>query len=423
MTFTPSFEQEAAFNAIRAGRSIFLTGPGGTGKSALIRHLIETLPAGIRLTASTGIAASHFGGCTIHSYLGTGIAGNVADATSLYHRMDAVEERRLRERFQATRILVLDEVSMLSGEFLDMMDWWLQQHLENTLPMGGLQLLLAGDLLQLPPVERGTKKNPIKRFAFDADVWKTLNIETHHLTRSFRQADQGFIDALNDLRFGRVTPHMIETFESCVQRPLRDPTYLVGRNATAATINAQRLTRLCNDTGVAPRVYHHAITGPAWAADKLTKSVIAEQQLQLAPGAPVLMLNNDRAGRWVNGTQASVLEVTDLGPHVLLPSGDKVIVTPHEWKLSSGDGIVVAVFRQFPVKPAWAITIHKCQGMTLDRLLVHNRGNEIFDSGQLYVALSRGRTLEGVGLTAAIRANQVKAHPAAVEFYNAQAAH
>lgn len=414
---TLSPEQQLALEAVASGRSVFLTGPGGTGKSFAVNAILAETGRDARMTASTGIAASHIGGCTVHSYLGTGLAGTIEEAA----KVTPFSEPRLRARFRSTELLVLDEISMLSGEYLDMMDHWMRRYgVHPDLPFGGVQLLITGDFLQLPPVQRGTKRKPLKQFAFDADAWAGAEFETHQLTRSFRQADQAFVDALNDLRLGHATPHMTRTFEPCVQRKLLDPTYLVGRNKTARIINAQRLARLCVEQKQSPVSYRAETWGTTtFAVDGIRKHCLADENLTLAPGAPVLLLTNDRAGRWVNGTRGTVTDAS-LGKLIVDIDGYSYQVEPHTWEMRDGDGHQAATLRQLPVKPAWAITIHKAQGMSLDNVLVHNRGGEIFDSGQLYVALSRARRLEGLSLTQPIRAAQVSAHPRAVEFYTNQ---
>lgn len=413
-----SEEQQRAVNLITSGAHVLLTGPGGVGKTYTLNQGLSQLSKPYRVAASTGIAASHLNGCTIHSFLGSQIAGNIDDAKLSAAKIPYYIESGLMSRFKSTEVLVIDEVSMLSGDYIDMIDWWLREFREDSLPFGGVQMIFSGDFLQLPPVNRGGIK---REFAFESEAWSKYNVQVAQLTRSFRQSDQVFVDALTDLRYGEFSPRLRELLFPCINRTLlQDPTILVGKNDTAYLINSTRLADLSKKNKTSIIRSTAQFNGAPFNIEKLKKQVIADEFLDICVGAPVLLIKNDPWGRYVNGSRAIVKKITSTVLTVTIENEDgsfDVDIVEEEWSLKDGDDKILATMFQYPVKLAWAITIHKSQGMTLSDVKIYNKPGEIFAPGQLYVALSRAKDINRVSITDPVTINQVKAHTRAVAFY------
>ena len=409
--------QQRAVDAAAAGRNMFLTGPGGTGKSFALDYIHQKLQDRgryVRVAASTGIAALNVGGCTIHSLLGTGIASRESEARQKAKSAKAVE--RAARRLGLVDVMVIDEVSMLAGDYLDMMDWWLRRVLASSELFAGIQVVFLGDFLQLPPVEKRDEVPYERKFGFQARSWGAARIEAVELARSYRQSDQGMVDALNRLRYGRFDDEVAEIFAPCVGRHLEDPTRLCATNRAAQNVNLRKLIQLPG------REYHYSARVEGLGkyaqenARRIAQNVIAEEELQLKVGAPVIMLVNDRELGFVNGSRARVLECGEHCVTVELEDSRRTEdVYRHTWEQLDGNGRVTAEFKQFPVKLAWALTIHKSQGMSLDRVAVDLAA--VFERGQAYVALSRARSLEGLCLDHELHPADVFAHPECVEYY------
>lgn len=408
-----SEEQRQAFLQALAGHNVFVSGPGGTGKSHVVGLIVDALQErgkGLRVAASTGIAALNIGGATIHSVLGTMLAGTVREAKSLLGSPST--RARARVRLERVSTLVIDEVSMLSGDYLEMMDFWLREVLGRSIPFAGKQLLLVGDFLQLPPVDP-TNRNRFP-YTFQAPVWNQAALHTMELRKSFRQDDQALVDVLNRVRYGEATATDLEIFAPCVGRKLENPLSLVPTNRQADQLNISELTAL---EGV-PRKYTADFTGYDSGIKALKKGMVPEE-LWLKVGASVLLLKNNPEQGYVNGSRGVVTELSDSYVVVRLDRGYEVEVTRATWETKNGDGKITATMRQFPIRLAWAITIHKSQGMTLDNLRVDVA--RVFEAGQAYVALSRLRNLEGLSLDAPIEPHMIFAKPEIVEFYKRRA--
>ena len=404
-----SEEQRAAFDAALLGRSVFISGPGGTGKSFLLHYIVEALrDKGKRVTvaSSTGISAISIGGSTIHSCLGTRICGSVDELRTC---MNPDLARTFHRRMGLSEVLVIDEISMLSGMYVEMMDYWLRVNKKDK-PFGGLQIIAIGDLLQLPPVERSRKKITY-RFAFEAPVWMHSGMEVHQLRRSFRQENQAFVDVLNRIRFGECDEEVLKVFEPCIGRKLENPLKLLPTNAEVDRINSDALEECKGDLAIAEA----KLTGSPSNQAKLVKNCIVPQILRIKVGCPVLICKNDTEdGLYANGTRGTVESFAPGVVTVKTETGTTVELKRAVWELNEGSR-PVATMHQFPLRLAYAITIHKSQGMTLDNVQIDLK--KVFAEGQTYVALSRVRTLEGLSLTTPLTPKMVSAHPKIVEFY------
>jgi ATP-dependent exoDNAse (exonuclease V) alpha subunit len=423
-TVTLGRDQQRVYDRALEGENLLVTGAAGTGKSFTIGEIIRGLrQAGksVAITASTGIAGLNVGGCTIHSFLGTGIKGTVG---ALRKRMpDVLENKKLDKRLRRTDVLIIDEVSMLSGDYLDMVDFWLtwvrkdfwkyEAHEEGDAfakapAFGGMQVILVGDFLQLPPVLKYDTPRP---FAFQAAAWERGKVQTELLQEVFRQSDATFAEHLNRLRVGDLTPQAEDFFAACVGRELEHPTFLVPHNASALRYNLDALERLPGDVAK----YEATLEGKSWAFDALAKDCIAERELKLKVGAQVIFLCNDSERRIVNGMRGEVTRCEPGHIWVKRSTGGEVSLDRHRWERKDGDGATVASMKQFPVKLAYALTIHKSQGMTLDR--VRCNLERAFTGGHAYVALSRATSAEGLSLDVSLTHDQVMVAPEAVEFY------
>ncbi|HSX30717.1 MAG TPA: AAA family ATPase [Candidatus Saccharimonadales bacterium] len=383
--------QAQALRIMLEGSSVFLTGAPGAGKTYVLNEFIRRATrAGknVAVTASTGIAATHIGGTTIHSWSGLGIKEVLTD----WDRERLQANERLFKRYNAADVLVIDEVSMLHGHRLDMVNEVAKLLRASTEPFGGLQVILVGDLFQLPPIERG---GGVPDFAHLSESWAELNPKICYLTEQHRQVGDELLDLLEAMRRGDVN----ELHEAALQERLREQrpgdlvvTRLYSHNMDVDTINQRHLKEIERDG----KVYAMQTSGQAAKIEQLVKSVLAPEQLELKIGAEVMFVANNFPAGFVNGTRGKVVDFVDDLPLVLLPNHREIKVERHSWKLEE-DGKTRAEVAQLPLRLAWAITIHKSQGMSLD-------GAEIdlsrsFTPGMGYVALSRVRSMDGVYLT------------------------
>ena len=399
-------EQEAVFAAIETTReNIFVTGRAGTGKSTLLNHLSWNTSKQVVICAPTGVAALNVGGQTIHSLFRLPI-GVIAD-----HDID--QNADTKKILNTIDTLVIDEVSMVNADLLDAVDRSLRQARSKPFePFGGVQVVLFGDPYQLAPVpgdgdERAYFTDHYRSiWFFDAKVWESTDLKVYELTTIHRQHEGEFKYMLNAVRHGMVTADIAKRLNDTGARPA--PTEgaitLATTNATVNRINATALARLGGVVKTAKAEVSGDFGGRTYPAD---------ESLELKVGAQVMFLRNDADQRWVNG---SVGTVTKIASTVFVEiDGEEHEVQPAVWekykysysaltKQLRKD--IVAEFTQFPLRLAWAVTIHKSQGKTYDRAIV-DLGQRSFAPGQTYVALSRISALEGLFLSRPLRPSDI----------------
>ncbi len=399
--------QLQALSVLVGGTSVFLTGAPGAGKTYVLNEFVRLATKhgkNVAVTASTGIAATHIGGTTIHSWSGLGIRDNLSDWDR--DRLKATD--RLVKRYNSTDILVIDEVSMIHGVRLDMVNEVCKLLRENDEPFGGLQVVLVGDLFQLPPITRG---RDAVDFAHLSNSWRELAPKVCYLTEQHRQEHDGLLDMLESMRRGDVNElHEAMLQERLQKKPAADEavTRLFSHNIDVESINMRHLKAIDQDV----HVYEMQTSGTSAKVEQLVKSVLAPATLELKLGAEVMFVANNFAAGFVNGTRGKVVDFVQDEPIVELISGREVKVERHSWALEE-DGKKRAEVAQYPLRLAWAITIHKSQGMSLDAAEIDL--SRSFTPGMGYVALSRVRSIDGVYL-AGINQMALAMHPQIFDF-------
>eukprot|EP00741_Cyanophora_paradoxa_P013401 tig00020685_g12940.t1 len=430
-----SDEQRYVVEQVLEGRNVFVTGSAGTGKSFLLRRAIDVLrrergmQASLAITAPTGIAATMLGGCTVHAWAGVGLGKESKE--TLASRVEG--SRRALARWERTLVLVIDEVSMLDGDLFEKLDYIGRtvRRSGSGRPFGGIQLVLVGDFLQLPPVTVGSD---VKRFAFETEAWAKAGMVNIELKRVFRQRDADFVAILNELRFGRVSPATAARLAACQRNDPSGAGQAAAAggngNGSAAKIETTRLfCRKANveaeNTGRLEAIREQAQTyaasdsGSEPYKSQLINNCPAPANLVLKKGAQVMLLQNlDQQNGLVNGSRGVVEEFRSVNglhiPHVKFLNQDIRGIEPHVWSVEL-DGVVLAQRKQIPLMLAWSMTIHKSQGMTIDSLEISLKG--VFEYGQAYVALSRATSLETLRLLD-FDPRCVRAHPRVLQFYN-----
>jgi ATP-dependent DNA helicase PIF1 len=385
-------KQAQALMVMLGGESVFLTGPPGAGKTYVLNQFVKmAVKTGktVAVTASTGIAATHIGGTTIHSWSGLGIR----ELLGPRDKQQLASNARLVKRYNATDVLVIDEVSMLHGTRLDMVNEVCKLLRKDPKPFGGLQVILVGDLFQLPPVSRNSD---VFDFAHLSNAWSELDPKICYLSEQHRQQDDGLLDLLVAMRDGQLYTRHKELLQKRLNaKPLASQpvTRLYAHNVDIDIVNQRYLAAITEK----PHSYEMETRGSAAKVEQLSRSVLAPEILELKKGAEVMFVANNPPAGFYNGSRGRVVGFSDGDPVVRLTgSKRKVTVEPHSWKLEE-DGRIRAEVTQLPLRLAWAITIHKSQGMSLDAAEI-DLGRS-FTPGMGYVALSRVRSLEGLYLT------------------------
>lgn len=388
-------QQEEAFNLLKMGKNIFLTGAAGSGKTFLLNKYVNYLKrinVKVAVTASTGIAATHLQGSTIHSWSGIG----VKEVLTGQDLEKLLKTEHVKRNYKQTKVLIIDEVSMLHKHQLDMVDTVARYILGSDKPFGGMQVVLCGDFFQLPPVSSSLGRED-KQFAFEAAAWKSTDFHTCYLQEQHRQRNDPLLSILDDIRSGTAGEHTkvpLRTRYKKEPQGATKATKLYSRNINVDAINDRELANIDGEE----KIFVMETRGYSGLVEALKKSCLAVEQLKLKIGAEVIFIKNDPLGEYVNGTRSVVVGFAENGPGwpVVKTYDERTItVFPEEWKYEE-NGMLRAVISQVPLRLAWAITIHKSQGMTLDAAEIDL--GDAFEPGMGYVALSRVRSLNGLKL-------------------------
>lgn len=398
-------EQNKVISQVKSGRNVFMTGAAGTGKSYTIGAIIQWAKPkmNIAITSSTGTSAITIGGRTIHSFLGIGLAQK--DPYQLYLTAQRKYPKTI-QKIKDLHILVIDEISMVSAELLDKISEYMQYARRNKNPFGGVQMILCGDLCQLPPVSGD--------FCFNASVWKGADFLCVELKKQMRQSsDDAFAKILNELRFGMCTDETFKILKACRRPNFGEiqPTILYSRNIDVDSINEREFLRL-TEAG-AQKVVYPTIYSPEKNSKIYAESLKIPSEVVLCVGAQVVLtVNLSVEDGFANGSRGMITEFTEDGPVVLFKNGDQIIITPYTYKDDADESMWCIAT---PLKLAYAMTIHKSQSMTLDAVVI-DIGPSIFEYGQAYVALSRVRDLNSVKIVN-VSKSAFRTHPEVIQFY------
>lgn len=402
-------------------KNLFVTGKAGSGKSTLLTYLrTSVFPEETIFCAYTGVAALNIGGETLHKFFGF-----LPDITIAKVKSDDYRPKN-QKIMKVLKTLVIDEVSMVRADLIDIIDAALRRYgPKPTKPFGGVQIIMFGDLYQLPPIVSGEEReffeeNYQSEFFFDATSWDKAPFDVIELTKVYRQKDQEFIGVLNGIRLNKVSSEQVALLNELVDptfSPPEDDFYitLTATKALSARINKERLESLEG------KLY----TASASIMGQFSERIFpTERFLEFKIGAQVMLINNDPEQRWANGTLAKITNVS-LGNSSqiesvtlqLSNSGIEHVVEMHVWdvlrpRYSNGrlDYEVMGSFKQFPFRLSWAVTVHKGQGKTFDKVII-DFTHAAFAAGQMYVALSRCTTLEGMKLRVPLTLDQVLVDP------------
>jgi len=396
----------AAFNALEHTRDhLFVTGKAGTGKSTLLQYFRIKTQKNIAVLAPTGVSAINIKGQTIHSFFQ--FKPDITPETV----PNLIIRKNKRQMYKQLDAVVIDEISMVRADLLDCVDLFLRMYGPSyDKPFGGVQMIFFGDLFQLPPVVRREEEGIFSSgvypspYFFSAKGIKQIDLKIYQLTKIYRQTDDHFITLLNAVRDNELEEHHLKSFNNRLQpgKIKQEDFYiaLTTTNAVADRINNEQLAALAGQI----RLFKGSVNG-----DFDQKSLPTTDQLLLKVGAQIMMLTNDADKRWVNGSLGKIVRIvqdkdgTDI-IMVELQTGSTVDVRPHSWELyqyyfdEANEALaskVMGNFTQYPLKLAWAVTIHKAQGQTFDRVII-DIGFGTFAHGQMYVALSRCTNLEGI---------------------------
>lgn len=382
--------QKQALNILKLGKNVFLTGAAGSGKTYVLNKYIKYLKTNgvhVAITASTGIAATHMNGKTIHSWAHIGIKEQLStsDLAHLFAR------KEYRQSIADAKVLIIDEVSMLHHYRLDMVDAVLRRMHGVDKPFGGIQVVLCGDLFQLPPVSRGTQA----QYITESEAWNMMDIYVCYLNEQYRHEDDRLTQLLNEMRSGEVSEQSLEHLVSCKNTQLAldiDPTKLYTHNVDVDVMNATELAKLSTKE----KTFKMTAKGDKNVYSALQKSCLAPQLLKLKQGAVVMFVQNNYAKGYVNGTLGKVISFDSDGLPVVQTLQGKIITSSMgSWRVEEGND-VIAEINQLPLRLAWAITVHKSQGMTLDAAQIDLRKSFVLGMG--YVALSRVRNMDNIKL-------------------------
>ena len=402
--------------AALGGRNCFLTGAGGTGKTTQLKGFINESLKRVSITAPTGVAALNVGGMTIHRFCGMLIGPAAGQSNEDYFAQLQRDPRpSIKAGFNRVRrceVLVIDEISMLPGRQFEFVEFLFRRLRGREIPFGGCQVIATGDFLQLPPVRKG-EAEPYD-WAFQSPAWAAAEFRTFLLERVRRQDEPGFVRALSDFRVGRVWGDSARILQARVRsNPPAAMTRLFTHNVQVDKWNHFQLSDLAGEETILEALQ----TGSDHQREFLTKNLLTPQTLQLKPGALVMFTVNRAAPGgadpiYVNGQLGTVLNVAPDAVLVKAKTGAEIYVERFTWRYDQQDDDS-ASFSQFPLRLAWAMTIHKAQGLTLDAAFLDIRAAR--EPGQAYVAVSRVRSLAGLNFKEWFKGVHVS--PEAIEFY------
>lgn len=388
-------KQSTALHILKAGKSVFLTGSAGAGKTYVLNQYIQYLKerrVPVAVTASTGIAATHMNGMTIHAWSGIGVRAQLNQSDLEFMKT----KKYLRDKLEIAKVLIIDEISMLHKNQLDMVNQVLKFFKGNNYPFGGLQVIFSGDFFQLPPVGLSTENNR-EKFAFMSKAWLEAKLAICYLTEQHRQEGGELDQILNEIRSNTVSPTSLELLKKAENTKFQEgwePPMLYSHNHDVNRTNNQHLRDLEGKI----TTFEATTKGNKKLLDLLKNSVRAEEQLYLKIGAKVMFVKNNYEQGYINGTLGKVTGYSPEGfPIIKLSDGKELIAEPNEWSIEDDMGKSLAAYKQIPIRLAWAITVHKSQGMTLDYAQVDL--SRTFEKGQGYVALSRLKSLDGLQLS------------------------
>lgn len=380
--------QDRALDILKTGANVFLTGEPGAGKTFVINQYVAWLEAAgltVAVTASTGIAATHIGGMTIHSWSGVGIRDTLTPRD-----LDFIQgKEKVVKRIKAAQVLVIDEISMLDGKVFNMVDQIMRTVRGSSEAFGGVQVVCIGDFFQLPPV---TRQGDVMQYAFMSEAWVKMKPLICYLSEQHRQEDELFLSLLGSIRSGEIEEdhYTLLSEQKDIANEHIEPTRLYTHNADVDAVNNEKLAEL---PGPIRKFQMHG-KGSKPLIEGLVKNCLSPELLELKEDAMVMCTKNNFEAGYVNGTLARVLHFDASGaPVIETTAGKQITMTTATWEVAE-DGKVLAQIEQYPLRLAWAITVHKSQGMSLDAAEVDL--SKAFVYGQGYVALSRVRSLEGL---------------------------
>lgn len=400
--------QRAALELMAGDHNVFVTGGAGTGKSYLLRKFLHNVDAvKFPVLASTGAAAVLVGGRTFHSFFGLGILEGGAEATLLR----ALKDKRVIRRLKKATGFVLDEVSMIPGQALELAERIASGARSDPRPWGGLKVIAVGDFAQLPPVSRDSRH---RDWAFLNPAWLKTEFKSVQLKEIMRsRGDPEFSEILADIRIGQVTQrvkNMLDWHQAQPADDTQEASVLYAKKIDVERINLQKLSALPGES--------HFFETEYAGDEKMRKALIANapvpEKIEIKKGALVMIRQNDPRGRWVNGSLGHIAEIDEDLLGIDLLNGTHVEIERTRFTMLNAEGVEVASAKNFPIHLAYAITIHKAQGATLDRAVVSLR--RLWEPGQAYVALSRVRSASSL-IVEGWEAASIFADPAVLDFH------
>jgi ATP-dependent DNA helicase PIF1 len=418
--------QKSAFDAMKNGENVFITGPGGSGKSHVINYFVnyfknnlETKDEKIHVTSSTGLSSLLINGITINQYAGIGIFDKEND----YYIKRINRNKAIKERWLKTKTLIIDEISMISADFFEKLDFLAQKIIKNKMPFGGIQIILSGDFLQLPPVKS-------TNFCFESFSWDVTIKKTFYFNEIIRQKELSFQNVLNKIRIGIVDDEVRNTIDTCYQRKLENkdgiiPTLLFSKKDMVKKYNEEKLNDLIHKNNekhlyeskyvFSKKIKDESKTGYIELINSQYSNI--DDKILMTKYSQVMLNVNMPEENLANGSRGVIIGFSFneyKNPIVQFLNGKILEIKLYDYKIEENNESVIK--RQIPLIHAWAITIHKAQGMSLEYIQT-DIGQSIFEYGQAYVVLSRIRSLEGLSLIN-IDYSKIKAHPKIIEFYN-----